>query len=254
MDSEFDATASTFERHRSLPKEAAEAIRAEILAAVRLSKPAQVLEVGAGTGRIGKVFIAAGDSYVGVDASLAMLRKFSVAFPSASLLQADGRQLPFGNGAFDVVLFMHVLSSIADWQGVLIEARRVLRPGGAIAVGHTISPETGIDAQLKRRLKAILSEMQIDWHKPEKSRQDALVWLESSSEHHVRSQAVSWNVETTPRNFLQRHRTGARFAALPADVQEQALRKLHTWADANFGSVDTVFQEIRIFELDLFQF
>lgn len=254
MDSRFDATASAFERHRSLPRGVAEAIRAEILAEARLSAPARVLEIGAGTGRIGQAFIAAGDFYVGVDTSLAMLREFSAAFPDASLLQTDGSRLPFLNSAFDVVLFMHVLSSIADWQAVLNEARRVLRPDGTIAVGHTISPESGIDAQLKRRLNTVLSEMQVDQHRPEKSRQDALDWLESSSERHIHSQAVWWNIETAPNDFLQRHRTGARFAALPADVQEKALSKLQTWAEGNFGSVDTVFQERRTFQLDIFQF
>ena len=254
MPSAFDATASSFERYRSLPAEVPEAIRATIWASLRLSTPPRVLEIGAGTGRIGKAFMTAGDFYIGVDASLAMLREFSANSASCFLVQADGRQLPFLDGAFDAVLLMQVLSGVCDWLGILSETRRVLRPGGSLAVGHTVSPESGIDAQLKRRLAAILEEMEIDYHRPTESRRQALAWLGSSTVRHVRAQAASWNVIATPQEFLQRHRTGARFAALPINVQGQSLTQLAAWAETRFGSLDTPFHEKRSFELDIFEF
>ena len=71
---------------------------------------------------------------------------------------------------------------------------------------------------------------------------------------HVRAHAASWNVIATPQEFLVRHRTGARFAALPVTVQEQALKQLAAWAETSFGSLDTPFQEQRSFELDIFEF
>jgi SAM-dependent methyltransferase len=252
--SAFDATAATFERDRPLPSGAPEAIRLAILQAVRVPAPARVLDLGAGTGRFGKAFVAAGDFYAGVDTSLAMLREFRAASNNGFLAQADGRQLPFCNGAFDLVLLMQVLSSVGDWQSVLNEARRVLRPGGSVVIGHTVSPESGIDTQLKRRLRDILEEMQVDWHQPRESRRQALAFLESISKLHTHSLAASWNVNTTAREFLQRRRTGARFAALPVDIREQALEKLRAWAETMFGSVDAGFQEQRNFELEIFGF
>ena len=254
MRSTFDATASNFERYRSLPPEAPKAIRAAIWDTLRLSTPARVLEIGAGTGRIGKAFVAAGDFYVGVDTSLAMLREFPANSKSCFLAQADGRQLPFRDGAFDVVLLMQVLSGVGDWERILNETRRVLLPGGSVVVGHTVSPESGIDAQLKRRLAAILGEMRVAWHRPQESRRQALAWLESSAVRHVHSEAASWNVNATPQEFLVRHRTGARFAALPVTVQDEALKRLAAWAQTNFSSLDAGFQERRSFELDIFEF
>jgi SAM-dependent methyltransferase len=182
-----------------------------------------------------------------------MLREFAATSKSCILAQADGRQLPFHDGTFDVVLLMQVLSGIDDWQGILSETRRVLL-GGSVAVGHTISPESGIDAQLKRRLAAILEEMGISWHRPKESRRQALSWLESSAVHHVSAHAASWNVIATPQEFLVRHRTGARFAELPISVQEQALKQLAVWAATSFGSLDAGFQEKRSFELEIFEF
>jgi ubiquinone/menaquinone biosynthesis C-methylase UbiE len=250
----FDAAASNFENYRSLPTGLPEAIRSTIWDAMGLASPVRVLEIGAGTGRIGKAFAGVGDFYVGVDTSLAMLREFPVNSKSCILMQADGRQLPFCDGTFDLVLLMHVLSGAGDWQGMLNETRRVLLPGGSIAAGHTVSPESGIDAQLKRRLKAILEQMEVTRHRPQESRKEALAWLGSSAVRHVHSQGASWNVTTTPRDFLVRHRTGARFAALPVTVQEQALEQLAAWAEMTFGSLDAEFQEQRSFELDIFAF
>jgi ubiquinone/menaquinone biosynthesis C-methylase UbiE len=250
----FDATAASFERHRVLPSHVPEAIRSAIWAATGLPTPARVLEIGAGTGRIGKAFVAAGDFYAGVDTSLAMLREFPANTDHSILALADGRQLPFRNGGFDVVLLMQVLSGAGDWRGILDEARRVLRPGGSVVVGHTISPESGIDAQMKNQLTAILEEMQVEWHRPRESRRQALMWLESTGKRHVHVVAASWNVNTTPHEFLDRHRTGARFAALPVEIQERALGKLQGWAEDTFGAVDVRFQEKRTFELDIFEF
>jgi len=250
----FDATAASFERHRALPSHVPEAIRSAIWAAVNVPTPAKVLDIGAGTGRIGRAFVDAGDFYVGVDTSLAMLLKFPADPKHSILAQADGRQLPFRNSAFDVVLLMQVLSGAVDSCSILEEARRVLRPAGSVVVGHTISPESGVDAKMKNQLTTILEEMQVAWHRPRESRRQALAWLESSAKRHVHSVAASWNVSTTAEEFLERHRTGARFAALPAEVQERALSKLHAWAERTFGAADVSFQEKRSFELDIFEF
>ncbi len=257
--SAYDLTASSFERHRALPSSVIEAIRSAIWTAAHLPEPARVLDVGAGTGRIGKAFLAAGDFYVGVDSSLAMLQEFSAKpefreSKTRLLAQAEGRQLPFQNASFDLVLLMQVLSATGNWRELIGECRRVLRPGGIIAVGHTKSPESGVDAQLKRRLVAILEEMQVPWHQPRESRREALAWLESSSARNWYREAAVWKVTTSAEEFLSRHRTGARFAALPAAIQEKALARLRAWAETNFGSVNTGFEEQHSFELGIFEF
>lgn len=254
MNSTFDSTASTFERHRSFPKGVPEAIRSAIWSAVGLSAPARVLDIGAGTGRIGRAFVAAGDAYFGVDTSLAMLQEFSTDSSNCTVTQADGSHLPFADGSFDVVLLMQVLSGASDWKGIVSEARRVVRSGGCVVVGHTINPESGIDAQLKRHLKDILEEMHVDSFRPEQSKRQALEWLDAAAVHHVHVVVASWNAIATPEAFLERHPTGAKFAALPAPVQERALDKLRTWAKVRFGSLDTEFDETRSFEIDIYEY
>lgn len=257
--SAYDTTASSFELHRTLPNSVVEAIRSAIWSVAQLPDRVRVLDVGAGTGRIGRAFLAAGDFYVGVDSSHAMLQEFSAkpefrGSKSCLLAQAEGRQLPFQNASFDLVLLMQVLSAAGSWREMLDECRRVLRPGGTIAVGHTKSPESGIDAQLKRQIVAILDAMQVPWYQPRESRRQALAWLEAASVRHWYREAASWKVTTSAEEFLSRHRTGARFAALPLSVQEEALARLHAWAETDFGSVSARSEEQHSFELGIFEF
>lgn len=254
MTSAFDAVASNFERFRILPDGVPQAIRASIFAAAHTSSAARILDLGAGTGRIGRTFVEAGDTYVGVDTSLAMLREFRDSTTNACLAQADGRRLPFRNGSFDVVLLMHVLSGTGDWQPMLHEVRRVCRPGGIVAVGRTASSEAGIDVQLKHQLKMILQEMGIPWHRLQESYRQSLDWLKSLATRHVHAQVASWSHSETAQEFISRHRSGARFAALLPDVQKQALQKLSAWATETFGSLENGFAAQRSFELDIFEF
>jgi len=254
---DFDVSAPTFDRYRGLPPGVPETIRSAILTSIAVPPRPRVLDLGAGTGRIGKAFVDAGDAYIGVDLSLGMLREFAaptgaMARRIGSLAQADGAQLPFRDATFDVVLLIQVLSGARRWRRLLDEARRVLKAGGNMVVGHVVAPPAGIDAQLKSHLATILERMGVDSHQPGKGRDEALSWLRSVSRGMVSVVAASWTADRTPREFMTRHRTGARFAALPASIQEQALRRLSAWAEAHFGSLDASFQESNVFELHTF--
>lgn len=255
MLSAFDAVAPTFERYRALPRGVPEAIRSALLQATRGQAPARVLDLGAGTGRIGKAFVAANDFYVGVDASLGMLQEFLLTTRTRPCLaQAVGQRLPFRDGAFDIVMLMQVLGGAGHWRGLLSEARRVLRAGGAVVAGHTVAPAAGVDAQLKKRLAYILETMGVERRQGKQVRDQALAWLGSSAALRLSLRAATWERNPTPREFLVRHRTGARFAALPDAVQDGALQRLGAWAEKTFGSLDAASREEHSFELDVFRF
>lgn len=251
--STFDVTAPCFDQYRALPRGVPEAIRTAIFRNAA-SQQTRILDLGAGTGRIGKAFVEASDFYIGLDSSFAMLREFQTQSHSACLLQSDGRQLPFADGVFDAVLLMQVLSGAEDSQALLLEVRRVLRAHGVVVVGHTVTPPSGMDSQLKKKLSEILREMGVAWHEPQKARRQSLAWLESSAARTSQVTAASWMAERTPREFFIRHKNGARFAALPAAIQQEALQKLSTWTEATFGVLDTAYTEEHSFELEIFEF
>ncbi len=96
--------------------------------------PARLLDVGCGTGWYLQHLSPWCAEAVGVDLSQGMLAQARRRLPEAELVQADARDLPFGEGRFDLVLSTRVLSHIAGPEAALAEARRVLRPGGLVVV------------------------------------------------------------------------------------------------------------------------
>ena len=252
--STYDAVAQTFDRHRALPDGAVQAIRNAVLAAVAAPRP-RLLDLGAGTGRIGWPFVAAGDDYVGVDVSFGMLRAFRkrIGRPNGlALVQSDGQLLPFADAAFDGVLLVQVFGGLRGWRRLMAEARRVLTPAGTLIVGRTLAPEDGVDARMKHHLALLLDEMRVA--PGVNARDEVQRWLDATATAATCVIAATWDAERTPRGFLERHRTGARFSTLPDPIRADALGKLATWATGTFGSLDAAHCEPHRFELRTFKF
>lgn len=258
LTSAYDAAAPQFDRHRALPDGVTDAIRAAVLGVVEALPRPRLLDLGAGSGRIGARFVAAGDDYVGVDLSFGMLRTFTQrAGPGAGsapcLVRSDARRLPFRDAAFDVVLLIQVFGGMSEWREVLAESRRVLRPAGALMTGRTVAPAQGVDAQMKQQLASLLDDMKAPRH-GNNARDDVQRALAAAARNRTRVVAAAWSAERTPRGFLDRHRGGARFSALPQPTREEALRRLSAWAARTYGSLDTVFAERHMFELHVYRF
>jgi SAM-dependent methyltransferase len=99
--------------------------RAEVLARVDGVAGRRILEVGCGEG-----MMFDGTQTTPVQMDVSMTRVARAAGKSRYLLCADGYQLPFANGSFDVVLLIAVLEHTREPWRVLAEARRVLTPRG----------------------------------------------------------------------------------------------------------------------------
>jgi len=108
--STYDIVAPTYDEFRALSDAVLERIRRAVVDAMPLPSRPRLLDLGAGSGRVGRAFVAAGDDYVGVDLSLGMLRQFARRDDTNDrrprLVQADGERLPFGDALFDGVLLV----------------------------------------------------------------------------------------------------------------------------------------------------
>jgi ubiquinone/menaquinone biosynthesis C-methylase UbiE len=254
--SAYDSGAASFERQRALPGEVAQSVRAAVLRAVAHVETPRLLDLGAGSGRIGWSFVAAGDDYVAVDLSARMLQVFAekdTGGHQARLVQADGRALPFTEASFDAVMLVAVFGDVPDWRPLVAEARRVLRAGGVIVIGRTATPDDGIDERLKQRLDRLLAE-RMPYAPRKNGRRNAAQHLAETATVTTDLAPASWSVERSARQFLERHARGARFSRLPLSVREEALAELAEWAKGKFGSLDATFTETHRFEMQLFRF
>jgi ubiquinone/menaquinone biosynthesis C-methylase UbiE len=243
----YDTIAPNFDQHRALPDDVLATIRGTILRSGLPVHP-RILDLGAGSGRIGHSFVLAGDDYIGADLSFGMLRTFAGRTPCACLVQADAACLPFPNDTFDAVLLIQVLSGASGWRHFLAETMRVLRPAGRLIVGRVVAPNDGIDAKMKTQLAAILDQMDIHPYR-DKPREAALSWLAEQMPAHEVITAATWVAERRPDAFLERHGGGARFSVLDESVKQEAMHRLADWATRQFGSLQTTFAERYGFEL-----
>jgi SAM-dependent methyltransferase len=111
-----------------------------------------VLDLGCGDGRITALLAREGAEVTGVDPSEVALERARAANPGLDFrAPAPDGSLPFADGSFDVVVCVNVLEHVADTQRLMSEARRVLRPGGRLAIAV---PDNG---RLQRAWTALVS-------------------------------------------------------------------------------------------------
>jgi SAM-dependent methyltransferase len=115
-----------------------------LLDAVGAKSSLEALDLCCGQGNVSEALIGRGCQVVGVDFSPAMLSLARARVPSATFVEADAQDLPFGDAEFDVIVSNLGVCHVPDQPRVLSEVRRVLRPGGRFAMtvwcGPDVSP------------------------------------------------------------------------------------------------------------------
>lgn len=97
----------------------------------------EVLDVACGTGvatREAAARVGAGGSVVGLDRNAGMLATARRRSPELDWREGRAEALPFDDAAFDAVLCQFGLMFFDDRADALAEMRRVLRPGGRLAL------------------------------------------------------------------------------------------------------------------------
>jgi SAM-dependent methyltransferase len=95
---------------------------------------ARVLDVGAGRGAVARAALALGGVVTAVDASPGMVELLGADYPEMTVRQMDAGALDFPDASFDLVTAGFVVQVLDDPGRALAEFRRVLAPGGTVAL------------------------------------------------------------------------------------------------------------------------
>ena len=127
--------------------------------------PAQypsLFEPGIGTGRIAIPLARRGYQVTGVDISGEMLAKLEAKLGEPGLKervafrQADVKEVPYGDGSFDLAVAVHLFWFVDCWKRAVAELRRIVKPSGPIVIMNTGS---GAESpRLNERYKALCAE------------------------------------------------------------------------------------------------
>jgi SAM-dependent methyltransferase len=95
----------------------------------------RVVDVGAGTGALTAELVRRGaETAAAAEPSAAFVAALRDRFPGVDVQEAGAEELPWADESFDAALAQLVVSFMRDAPAGLAEMRRVVRPGGTVAV------------------------------------------------------------------------------------------------------------------------
>jgi len=113
----------------------------KVLELLDLSEEMAVLDAGCGSGLLSSMAIDTGAHVIGIDAATGLLEVARQRNPQNSFLEEDLEALPFAENSFDVVTGFNSFQYAGSFIDALVEAKRVLKPGGRLVIGIWDKPE-----------------------------------------------------------------------------------------------------------------
>jgi hypothetical protein len=253
----FDGQAREFDRRVGLPEDDCRAIAAAVLALAGAGSGDRVVEIGAGTGMIGRWFLDHAVRYVGLDLSRGMLEVFRrrAGAVRAGLVQADAaRPWPLPAGAARVVFSsraIHLLppAHVVDelfrvgvrdaGTGGAARQENAGNGGAALVLGWVERPAASVKARMSRQMQRLVRERGFS-PRTAGSRRLLAACRERGAGELPRTAVVSRPARYTPRQALAswRSKPGLGGIVLPPGMQEAVLDELEQWAARTFGSLD----------------
>lgn len=166
--SHFDAIADSYDRARP---DYAPAVIGAIAAELGLAAGAPVLDLAAGTGKLARALLACGFDVVAVEPQPQLRELLASIIGSERALEGLAEQIPLAGSSVEAVAVGEAFHWF-DQAVALEEIRRVLRPGGGIAVLSTYV-EWGA-ASWAHEVGTLLAEL-----RPEHPRTDGPPWSDA---------------------------------------------------------------------------
>jgi ubiquinone/menaquinone biosynthesis C-methylase UbiE len=213
----FGPAAGDYERARpSYPPAAVDVLRREL----GIGPGRRVLDLAAGTGKLTRLLVGTGADVVAVEPVDGMREQLAGAVPGIEVLDGTAEAIPLPDASVDAV----TVAQAFHWfrfDEALAEIRRVLRPGGGLAV---LFNERDERVPWVRRWNA-----DIEWHARRIAyyqRTDWRVLLAGGGFGDVGHVDVEWVQPMTRDLVAARTRSVSYVAQEPPDVQQQYVDKI----------------------------
>lgn len=238
----YDDQAEVFEARAGLPEPVAVAVAGAVRDYAALAPGDLLLEIGAGTGLIGRWLARAPLRYLGLDRSRPMLEVFRPRLrecAGAAAVHTDaGAGWPVRDGCAAAVFGSRVLHLLAP-SHVLREAGRVAHPRGAVLVCGRVAHDPGSPrAMARRKLRELLTEHGLR-PRPSGGQPAELFALARAggAEPLAARVAATWQETLTVAQVLGwwRGKTSIGGVNPPPAVADAVLAALASWGTETFG-------------------
>ncbi len=248
----FNAQADTFDRRAGLGDEIAAQVAGGVLDLVRPGPGDVILEIGAGTGEIGRHLAAAAVRYIGIDASERMLRAAEARRHGGTEarrgLTQDGlkivadcdRQWPIADGSVRCVFASRALH-LLDAGHVTSELKRIAKNRACCIIGRVRRAPASYKELLRTQMQQGLVARGIeprDGRSATRRFVDAMIAAGATLIEPV--DVACWNTRGTPSDALQGWREKADLAGVSVDrgARDAVLAEVAGWACRRFGDLD----------------
>jgi SAM-dependent methyltransferase len=137
-----------------------------LLDATAVGSATRLLDVGCGTGLALMLASRRGADVTGIDVTPGLLEVARERLPDADLRDGEMEDLPFTDGAFDVVIGVNSFQFAGEPVRALLEAARVLRPGGLVGASLFAAPERSQSTVVHHALAALSPPAAASDHAP----------------------------------------------------------------------------------------
>lgn len=133
-----------------------------LLDAARVKSGIKVLDIASGPGYVSAAAAKRGAIVLGVDFSNSMVEHARRLHPGIDFREGDAEELPVGNGLFDAAVMNFGILHLGRPEKALVEAHRVLHPGGRFAFSVWCNPKETVGFGIVLRAVEAHGEPRVD--------------------------------------------------------------------------------------------
>jgi SAM-dependent methyltransferase len=133
-----------------------------LLDAARVKRGVKFLDIASGPGYVAAAAAKRGATVLGLDFSVTMVTQAQRLHPGIDFREGDAEKLPVGNGLFDAAAMNFGILHLGHPDKALVEAHRVLRPGGGFAFSVWCNPAETIGFGIVLRAVELHGEPRVE--------------------------------------------------------------------------------------------